>query len=227
MPIPASTNEMGVFASVIEDLMSAYGSIDLFRLVSYDAGACSEANARLVREHGRPEAAVSATEDLLGGGKRVIRRLYVTEEMSGFYGWQHLSVALRVESETLDAQGQRTEREDRYFISSLPPTRLTKRQWLVLVRMHWAVENAAHFTLDTAFAEDEHPWIDASPRAALVVALLRRIALNLLALFRSVTQRSAERRCIPWRALMHDLHLALIRLMPLDRAGLRIRPLLE
>ena len=51
--------------------------------------------------------------------------------------------------------------------------------------------------------------IEACPRAALVVAILRRIAYTMLALFRSVTQRSHERRATPWQTLMTDLFVAL------------------
>jgi len=53
-------------------------------------------------------------------------------------------------------------------------------------------------------------WIEACPRAALVVAILRRIAYTMLALFRSVTQRSDERRAIPWDTLMTDFFVTLI-----------------
>jgi len=65
--------------------------------------------------------------------------------------------------------------------------------------------NARH-----CFEEDDRPSIEASPRAALVVAFLRRIAYTRLALFRSVTQRSDERRATPWQTLMADLFVALI-----------------
>ena len=52
IPIPASTNEMGHFPAAFKSLMQAYGKSDLFRLVSYDAGACCEAHGRLVVEKG-------------------------------------------------------------------------------------------------------------------------------------------------------------------------------
>jgi hypothetical protein len=94
-------------------------------------------------------------------------------------------------------------RDDRYLVSSLPDCRLSKEHWLSVVRRRWGVE-MAHQILDTAFAEDDHPWIEAHPRGALVVAVLRRIAYTLLSLFRSVTQRSDERRSVPWKLLMID-----------------------
>jgi hypothetical protein len=51
--IPARTNEMGAFESALRGLVEAYDGIDLFRLVSYDAGACSLDNAGLVRDPAR------------------------------------------------------------------------------------------------------------------------------------------------------------------------------
>ena len=113
-------------------------------------------------------------------------------------------------------------RDNRYFLSSLPRCRLTDAHWLLVVRRHWGVETA-HQILDTALSEDEHPWIEAHPRAALVVAILRRIAYTLLTLFRSVTQRSDDRRNVPYKALLADIWMALITTTPEQIAGLRRR----
>ena len=65
-----------------------------------------------------------------------------------------------------------------------------------IIRNHWGVE-LNHQTLDVALLEDDHPWIEQNPRAAYALAVLRRIAYTLLALFRSVTQRSELRRAVP------------------------------
>ncbi|MEO8900025.1 MAG: hypothetical protein ABI627_00750 [Polyangiaceae bacterium] len=46
VPIPASTNEMGVFEVALDSLCKAYSGLELFELVTYDAGACSAHNAR-------------------------------------------------------------------------------------------------------------------------------------------------------------------------------------
>jgi hypothetical protein len=96
-------------------------------------------------------------------------------------------------------------------------SRLTKEHWLLLVRQRWGVETC-HQILDTAFAEDDHPWIEAHPRAALSVAILRRIAYTL---FRSVTQRSQERRQAPWKRLMRDVLFALVTTTHQQLARLR------
>jgi hypothetical protein len=107
-----------------------------------------------------------------------------------------------------DGKSRKRSSDERYLISSLPSVRLTAQHWLLVARRHWGVETS-HQILDTAFAEDDHPWIESNPRAALVVAILRRIAYTLLALFRSVTQRSDE-RAVPWKALIADIFFALI-----------------
>jgi hypothetical protein len=250
LPIPAATNEMGQFEVHLRSLVDAYRGIDLFRMVSYDAGACSEHNAGVVREVGLhylfglkgtqatlfaeaqrllaslpAESAAASTEDVIGGPRTVVRRVYLTEQMTGFDDWKHLRTVVRVESSTFDAHGRRTAHEDRYYIASLPASRLTATQWLLVVRLHWGVENNCHHTLDTAFEEDDRPWIESNPRGMLVVALLRRLAYNLLTLFRSVTQRSDERRATPWLDLLRWLYNAVISATDADLSELRPRPL--
>jgi hypothetical protein len=250
LPIPAPTNEMGQFAASVRRLVDAYRGIDLFRMVTYDAGACSAHNGAVVRALGlhylfglktsQPtllneaqrllaplpaERADAETDDVLGGRRTVLRRVYITEQMRGFDGWQHLCTVLRVESVTLDAKGRRTADDNRYFVSSMPASRLTPRQWLILVRHHWGVENNCHHTLDTAFEEDDRPWIESSPRGMLAVAILRRLAYTLLTLFRSVSQRSDARRATPWLDLLRWFYNAVISASDLDVFALRARAL--
>ncbi len=51
IPIPAHTNEMGHFQSAFTSVARIYGA--LFQMVTYDAGALSEANGRAVVEAGK------------------------------------------------------------------------------------------------------------------------------------------------------------------------------
>ena len=152
---------------------------------------------------------------------RVVRRLYLTEQIAGFQ-WDHLRTVLRVESQTY-AHGRLTAWQDRYFVSSLPSERLTPAKWLRLIRLMWGVENAVHCTLDKSMREDQHPWIESNPRGTLVIALLRRIAYNLLALLRSVTMRGEHTRDTPWKTVMRWIELALLTAGPSDVARLRPR----
>ena len=73
------------------------------------------------------------------------------------YQWEHLRTVLRVESRI--REHGKVIAEDRYFVCSLPASRLTPKQWLALIRSLWGVENAVHCTADKLMREDEHPWI--------------------------------------------------------------------
>lgn len=235
-PIPATTNESGHFQQALDHLVATYGHLDLFRMVTYDAGACSLGNATAVREQNlhylfglkgtqptlyreaklwlgslTSEQATALTEDSTGG-KVVVRRLYLGPCTAEPEGWTHLRTV----------HGNRVAHENRYFISSLATDRLSPEQWMYLIRAHWGVETT-HQILDVALEEDKHPWIESEPRAALVVAVIRRIVYTMLALFRSVTQRSDERRVVPWKSLLDDIRDALLVLADHHLAGLRRR----
>ena len=62
-----------------------------------------------------------------------------------------------------------------------------------------------------------------SPVGSLNVLLLRRIAFNMLALFRSVTQRAEDKRGTPWLTLFNRLYIALVSATAEAVAGLRTR----
>lgn len=247
-PIPPSTNEMGHFRTALKELMQAYGSLKLFQLISGDAGLCSLANAQAVKGYGldylfalkdqptllkearrllsRRKKVEAETVDVVGR-KTVTRRLFTTSEMAGFLNWNHLQTVVRVQSEKRDIETDAVlEREDRYFLCSLERERLTDEQWLQIVRNHWWVENGCHQIWDKIFREDDKPWIqsgEGSCQGTVVVMLLRRLGFNLLALFRSVTQRSEQRRQMPWKDLIRHVYNTMIAATASDIAGLRQR----
>jgi hypothetical protein len=214
-PIPPATNEGGQLQTALRDLVDAYGSLHLFDLISADAGLCTLANASAVRQHGlhyllglkqvQPTLYVEATRLLqhrrkhvaetvdVVGATTVTRQLFISDEMAQFGSWPHLQTVLRVQSLTHhNTTGELLTRLNRYFVCSLPIDALTGQQWLLAVRRHFTVENDCHNTWDKILREDDHPWIvagDGACQGTVNVMLLRRIAYNLLALFRSVTQR--------------------------------------
>jgi hypothetical protein len=233
MPILATTHEKGAFGQRWRELLVAYPrSSGLFQLVTYDAGACSLDNASLVVKEGldylfalkrtqptlfeearrmlaERDTPDAVTEDVVGVGT-VVRRVFISGPVEGFFDWDHLRTFVRIDSERFDKRGLRIAFEQRYFLSSLSPKRLTPKQWMRVIRAHWGVENNCHHTLDTVFREDSRPWIAYDPGGALALILLRRIACTLLSLFRSVTQRSDERRHTPWRDLIRAVYHALL-----------------
>jgi hypothetical protein len=131
---------------------------------------------------------------------------------------------LRVQAQKLDGEGKMLSTEDRYFISSRLHGLLTPEQWLELVRRHWRVE-VCHNVLDVAFEEDERPWITHDDKGMLMVLLLRRLAYNVLALFRSVTLRSEDYRLTPWKTLARWVAKALEQATEEQLQGLRVRGL--
>lgn len=246
-PIPADTNEDGHFREALDAIVRAYAPLDLFRMVTYDSGACSLANADAVRSHKLhylfrldrkqptllaeaervlgallPWEASAVTEETTRHGLER-RYVYKTSEMAAFHGWTHLATVIRVRHETTTSAGKTTA-EDRYYLSSLGEDRLSAAQWLRLVRLRWAVENNGHHTFDVPFAEDERPWITADPQGMLAVLLLRRVVYNLLALFRSVTLRSDEHRGMPWKDLLTWVSDAAIAATLAQLEGLRLMP---
>lgn len=232
--IPADTNEMAIYQRCVADLVETYGKLDLFRMVATDAGTCSQENASFTRSHGlhyffalentqptlHGEAvrllgaledyeAVARSEDHLGGERVARRNLHITRHMDG-YCREHLRTVLRVQSQIWD-HGVLVKSEDRSFVCSLAADRLSNAHWLRLLRRYWMVENGPHYTLDVALHEDDHPLIEADPQGALVLALVRRVAYNLLALFRNVTLRGESSRMMPWKQLIGELHHALLK----------------
>jgi hypothetical protein len=250
--IPSGVNETSHFKVAFTSLLETYGS--LFDVVTYDAGALSEANASMVVGAGKdylftlkgeqrtmfklaselldPHDVAAQTVDALDNQTTVTRTLtllaadpcwsYGDGKTPGESIWPHARTFLRVEY-LKRHKGEVVERDARMFVASLDRGDLTPAQWLLLVRSHWGVENNNHHTLDTAFAEDDRPWIEADPHGMLVVLLLRRIAYTLLALFRAVTLRSDESRAIRWRALIAWIRDALVAATAEQLAGLRPR----
>jgi hypothetical protein len=248
VPIPAGTNEMRHFGPVLRGLVETYGRSQMFRLVSADAGNCSEANARLVVEleldylfrlkadqptllgearrllgRLKPKQALATTQDVVGSTTQT-RSVYLTDELAGFWGWDHLQTVVRIHKQCHDnTTGALLWQEDHYAVSSLDLDALSPALWLHAFRAHWGVENQCHNTWDTAFKEDDKPWIGTDPKGMMAVLLLRRMASNMLALYRAVTQRSEERRQTPWKTVLRWVYNTLIKAQASDIAGLRNR----
>jgi predicted transposase YbfD/YdcC len=91
--------------------------------------------------------------------------------------WPGLQSLVRIQAERYHKATGTTERETRYYISSLGPdaARLNSA-----IRQHWGIENKLHWALDVAFREDASR--KRAGNAAQNFSLITRIALNLLKL---------------------------------------------
>lgn len=89
--------------------------------------------------------------------------------------WPSLQGLVRIEAERYHKTSGKTEREIRYYITSLKPeaARLNR-----VIRQHWGIENKLHWVLDVGFGEDLSR--KRTGHAAQNFSILNRIALNLL-----------------------------------------------
>ena len=89
--------------------------------------------------------------------------------------WASLQGLVRIEAERYHKATGKTEREIRYYITSLPPQAVRLNS---VIRQHWGIENKLHWVLDVGFGEDLSR--KRAGHAAQNFSLLNRIALNLL-----------------------------------------------
>lgn len=250
IPIPGETNEVAFFQSAFRRLVRSYDKLFDFVTYDAGGFSRANADAviaagkdylfalkdehrtmcRLADEHLQAEAVIARTEDVLDNETTVVRSLKLLgADPSWAYGdgkhaseslWPHAKAFLSVEYVKVKDRVI-VERDERMFVSSYDPRRLSPAQWLLLVRSHWGVESN-HHTLDTAFAEDDRCWIEADPHGMLAVLLLRRVAYTLLALYRAVTLRSDEHRAMRWKALLQSVRDVLVAATEDQLAGLRL-----
>jgi predicted transposase YbfD/YdcC len=142
---------------------------------------------------GRP--ALDAFDD--SHGRLVRRRVFVSPagaELEPLHEWPDLHTLLAVETIRSVNGTDKTEAEIRYFLSSCSDDPAVLAQ---AIRRHWSIENSLHWVLDVTFREDDSRVRHRT--AARNLALLRKIALNLLAADRSrQTSLRGRRKKAAW-----------------------------
>jgi predicted transposase YbfD/YdcC len=89
--------------------------------------------------------------------------------------WASLQGLVRIQAERYHKATGKTERETRYYITSLKPDAARLN---AAIRQHWGIENKLHWVLDVGFGEDASR--KRAGNAAQNFSVLNRIALNLL-----------------------------------------------
>ena len=233
--VPKETNEMGALPQFIANLVAAYGK-DFIETATVDAGMTSAANAEMFTaaemryamalketqptllaeakrlcgwgEHKQSGYVCDAvTEPERYRGKTIRRQLFRSAEIRGWPSWPSARQVWRVKQTTTHDDG-RVDVENRYFVTSLPVERLTGRQILQLVRLHWGVENGLHWTADVVMGEDARPWCTKG-RALRMLSWLRLIAYNALRFLRDRYLRSKANRTTSWDELRRRITQAL------------------
>jgi len=236
--VPKRTNDLGAFPLLWEQIMRHYGKLDLFELVTMDAGFCYESVLRLIDEScfaylvgvkenqktllyelrrlfllfNPPRVAWTDRDPTPGG--RIKRELFRLDQKDlRIAGWPHLRQALLVRQTMRKWSGCEVVVE-RLFITNLTWNRLTPEQLLRAVRRHWGIENNCNKTFDTVLNEDTVAW--ATNRKCLpdsvplrVMSWLRVIAYNWLGWVKLVHLRGKNRK-MPWAFLRRLLWLLLV-----------------
>jgi predicted transposase YbfD/YdcC len=125
-------------------------------------------------------------------GRLVRRRVFASTEaatLDALSGWPGLHTVLAVETIRSVNTAPKVESEIRYFLSSCPDDPATLGE---AIRTHWSIENALHWVLDVTFREDDCRVRDR--RGARSLAVLRKIALNLVGRDRSTKASVRARR---------------------------------
>ena len=238
--VPKKTNEMGALPKLIKNLVQAYGK-SFIEVVTLDAGMTSAKNAQVITEadmryvmavKGTQPTLLAEAERLCGWGKhkqaglvreaatpwqryrgrRMRRELYRSKGIADWPAWDSAKQVWRVKQTTESPSGE-VEVENRYFVTSLPWDRLSGQKILQLVRLHWAVENGCHWTMDVVLGEDARPWCTKG-RALRMLSWLRLLAYNTLRFLRDRYLRGEKNRGMPWDLLGRGITQALTQAIP-------------
>jgi len=235
-PIEGRTNEIGAMPALLKELHRAYGRTDLFEMVTTDAGNTSLAVATLIVdelgwdyfsqikvEHG--ELYTEAVRAL--GSQRVgdAEARYVDSQngqvatyhvwridlsSSGWLDWTHARQLIRVQRVAEDPKTGEKTIGNRFYVSSRAWPELSANDALKISRGHWRCEEETHWTADVMLNEDRRrlAW-SRHPNGVFVVALLRMMALNILAIARKLSRLSHGKETPTWRQVAEHFFLAL------------------
>ena len=226
--IHGKTNEMREFIPFVESLLNLYGKTDLLEVISVDAGMISRDNANFLKRNELEYimALKNPQKKLVEVGRKLLENLQNYDEMTTEYvngktvtrqlyrcdapvypEWPHLKQFWRINQKTHN-KGKITI-EERYFVTSLEYNRLTHKQVLQAIRMHWGIENNANWVFDTAWREDDCPWCN---QAFTLITLLRVFAYNIISRLKSRRLRQKNDRERSWAGVMSMVNTVLIEM---------------
>lgn len=233
--IPGHTNENGAMPALIDDVLCVYGRTKLVEMFTTDAGNTSlKVATKLVdrgyayfmqfkAEHGNlhkeafralgrlDETKADATYTDKQQGCIVIYHAFVYDlEGAGWLDWTHARQIIRVQRIVENPQTGEVTVGNRYYVSSKTPKELSAMSCLWISRGHWRVENETHWSADSQFLEDRrrHAW-SRHPMGVVIVALLRMIAMNILAVARRLSRIGYSKETPAWRQVAEHFLLVL------------------
>lgn len=236
-PIPGCTNEIGAMPKLLEELDCTYGRTSLVEMVTTDAGNTSlavagkivgygwhyfcqiksdageiykEATRALSRQRANEaDANVSEHRD----GKNVTYRVWCYDlEGEGWLDWTSARQLVRVQRTVVNrATGTEESVGNRYYVTSKTPTELRPESCMLISRKHWRCENETHWSSDVMLQEDRRRLSGSRhPNGVFVVAVLRMIALNILAVARKLSRMGHSSKEKPsWKQVAEHFLLVL------------------
>ena len=201
----AKQGESPAFRQLLPRVVEAWG--DCFQVVTGDAGLAAAENAALVRKLGKHYLlglkgnqptlhghAVEAMADKRcaprarttdrAHGETVVRQLWTHALAPDEVDFPAARLLLCVRQTRQKPDGTQSA-EWRYFVTSLSTGDLGFHHLLRLVRLHWAIENRHHWTLDRVLEEDDRQPCLHSRTALELTAWLRVLAYNLISSWRA------------------------------------------
>ena len=131
-------------------------------------------------------------------------------EGAGWLDWTHARQIVRVQRIVEDPKTGQIKIGNRYYVISKSPDHLPAMSCLWISRGHWRVENETHWSADSEFLEDRrrHAW-SRHPAGVVVVALLRMIAINILAVARRQSRMEHSKETPTWQQVAEHFLLTL------------------
>ena len=225
--------ETSEFQAFMCSLIADYANTSLLDVISVDAGMTSKTNADFLINHGLnyimglkgPQPTLLANaKRLLGSsvtpdkltveqlnGQRVVREFFrCVAPQECQHEWSHLHEFWRILQTTTNIASGKVEIDERYFLSSLAPQKLTNAQVMQVIRMHWRIENNGNWITDVAFREDDSPFAN---HALVLISLMRMIAYNIISRLKTRRLRLAQARAMSWTAIMKLVEHAVTQLI--------------
>jgi predicted transposase YbfD/YdcC len=235
--IDGSTSEHGTIEQTLGALFDAYSRTDILERITVDAGNMTRGAAEVMQQQetdyfGALKSAqgnlYERAVDWLGGrgpeemdqvhletynGKTLVYRIWTMKIAEGTLDWEGARQLVRIRRIAVDNTDDEVTDEDRYFVSSESSDALSPLQAYRVARAHWRCENEGHWTADAIWGEDARrtPWTT-YPTGIVNVGILRAIAINILALLRSMSRlRRGQTLVTPeWRKVIEYAFDALL-----------------
>ncbi|MFB6350724.1 MAG: hypothetical protein ABEN55_09385 [Bradymonadaceae bacterium] len=236
--IPGTTSEHGEITNTLEALDDTYGRTKMLERVTVDAGNMYRKTAQKASDLGveyfgaikessqgklydraaqwlgarGPDEADQAHIETYNG-KTLVYRIWSTTIAEGTLGWDGARQLIRIQRVAIDNDTEEVSVGNRYFVSSEAPDELDALQAYRVARAHWRCENEGHWTADAIWEEDARrtPWTR-HPTGIVNVGILRAIAINILALLRSMSRlRKGDQLVTPgWQQVIEHAFQALL-----------------